>query len=87
MKMRTRKQNKKFARERFRGALVKWHGSTRERLIRTGFNDNCDTIWGCIPPNSRFDVDQSQKTEVSGKNVQRMFEAHLCKEYKNVKPR
>ena len=59
VRMRARQQNRKFAKENYRGDLMKWHGLTRERLIRTGSNDNNDTKWGQFLPNCRFNADQS----------------------------
>jgi len=40
--MRARQRNRKYSKEHFRVALTKWHGSTRERLVRTGLNDDYD---------------------------------------------
>ena len=38
---------------------MKWHALTREKLIRTGFQDNYDEKWGRFKPHQRFNVDQS----------------------------
>ena len=39
--------------------MRKWHGFTRERLIRTGCNDDYDDKWGTFVPNERYNLDQS----------------------------
>jgi hypothetical protein len=59
VRMRARQRNSKYSKEHYRGDLMKWHGMTRERLIRTGFNEDYDTKWRRFLPNTRFNVDQS----------------------------
>lgn len=59
IKMRARQRNGKYSKEHFRADLAKWHGSTRERLVRTGLSENYDAKWGRFPPSSQFNVDQS----------------------------
>jgi len=59
IRMRARQRNRKYSKEHFRVALTKWHGSTRERLVRTGLNDDYDQKWGRFRPTNRFNVDQS----------------------------
>lgn len=59
IKMRCKQRNKKKPREAFREDLQKWHATTRERLIRTGRNDNYDQKWGRFLPKQRLNVDQS----------------------------
>ncbi len=39
--------------------MQKWHATTRERLIRTGFQDDYDAKWGKFRPEQRLNVDQS----------------------------
>ena len=39
-KLRCRQHNKKLPKEEYRNDLAKWHGLTRERLIRTGLKDS-----------------------------------------------
>ena len=57
--MRCRQRTKKLPKEAYRNDLAKWHGLTRERLIRTGLNDSYNEKWGRFLPNQRFNVDQS----------------------------
>ena len=57
--MRCPQSNRKQRKEFFREDLRKWHGLTRERLIRTGCNDGYDDKWGRFVPNQRYNVDQS----------------------------
>lgn len=59
IRMRCRQRNRKQSKESFREDLRKWHGLTRERLIRTGSKDDYDKKWGRFLPNQRFNVDQS----------------------------
>ena len=59
IRMRARQRNRRQPKEAFRHDLMKWHGTTRERLIRTGKDDNYDPKWGRFTPNQRFNVDQS----------------------------
>ena len=59
IRMRARQRNRKYHKEHYRSELMKWHGLTRERLVRTGLNDDYHTKWGRFPPNMRFNVDQS----------------------------
>jgi len=70
IRMRCRQRNKKQPKEFYREDLRKWHGITRERLIRTGFND-ADNKWVRLP-NQRFNVDQSPLPFVI--NVKRTYE-------------
>ena len=40
-------------------ALMKWHSSLREGLVKTGANlPQYDRQWGRFPPDKRFNVDQ-----------------------------
>ena len=45
--------------ESLRADLKKWHTTTRERLVRTGSNDDYHSKWGRLLPKQRFNVDQS----------------------------
>ena len=38
---------------------MKWHGVTRERLVRVGVNDDYDPKWGRFRPETRFNVNSS----------------------------
>ena len=59
LKYRRIQRNKKQSKEAFREELVKWHGTLRERLIRTGNgNNNYDKKWGYFKPSQRLNVDQ-----------------------------
>ena len=57
--MRARQRNRKYSKEYYRADLMKWHGVTRERLVRSGLNDDYDSNWGRFRPSNRFNVDQS----------------------------
>ena len=59
IKMRCKQRNKKKPRESYRQDLMKWHATTRERLIRTGLTDRFDEKWGRFIPKQRLNVDQS----------------------------
>ena len=59
VRMRTRQRNRKRSKESFRNDLMKWHATTRERLVRTGATENYDEKWGRFKPCQRFNVDQS----------------------------
>ena len=59
IKMRARQRNKPMPKAELEQKLKEWHATTRERLIRTGFNDNYDDKWGRFTPEQRFNVDQS----------------------------
>ena len=59
IKMRVRQRNKALPKAEFTQKLKEWHATTRERLIRTGFNDNYDDKWGRVSSEQRFNVDQS----------------------------
>ena len=59
IRMRARQRNRKLSKEEFRKDLEKWHGTTRERLIRSGKRIHYDTKWGYFKPMNRFNVDQS----------------------------
>ena len=59
IKMRQRQRNEKADKESFRTDVMKWHATTREKLIRTGFSDGYDSKWGRFEPLKRFNVDQS----------------------------
>ena len=59
IRMRRKQRNKKLSKEVYRQAVMKWHALTREKLIRTGFNENYDPKWGRFKPYQRFNVDQS----------------------------
>ena len=57
--MRAKQGNKKKSKESYRDSLMKWHATTRERLIRCGRNESYDEKWGRFTPEQRFNVDQS----------------------------
>ena len=57
--MRSKQRNKRKPRESYRQDLMKWHATTRERLVRTGQNDKFDCKWGRFTPRQRLNVDQS----------------------------
>ena len=59
VRMRARQRNRKYPKEHYRNDLMKWHGVTRERLVRSGLNDDYDSKWGRFRPSNRFNVDQS----------------------------
>jgi len=59
IRMRARQRNRKQSKEAFRNDLMKWHGTTRERLVKTGKDDQYDQKWGRFVPTQRFNVDQS----------------------------
>ena len=57
--MRAKQRSKKISKEAAVPALKKWHATTREKLIRTGFNDAYDPKWGRFKPFQRLNVDQT----------------------------
>jgi len=57
IRMRARQRNRKQSKEAFRNDLMKWHGTTRERLVKTGKDDQYDQKWGRFVPTQRFNVD------------------------------
>ena len=59
VKIRVKQRNKKRPREAFRENLQKWHATTTERLLRTGFHDNYHLKWGRFITKQRISVDQS----------------------------
>lgn len=59
LRMRAKQRNRKQPKESFREGLSKWHGTTRERLVRSGKDDTYDQKWGRFLPSQRFNVDQS----------------------------
>ncbi|MEO0683927.1 MAG: hypothetical protein AAFY76_02490 [Cyanobacteria bacterium J06649_11] len=59
VRMRTRQRNRRESKEAYRNDLMKWHGTTRERLVKTGKDDQYDPKWGRFVPKQRFNVDQS----------------------------
>ena len=59
VKMLTKQRNKKRPSESFREPMQKWHATTRERMLRTGLNENYDPKWGRFTPRQRLNVDQS----------------------------
>lgn len=42
IRMRAKQRNRKQPKGAYREALIKWHSTTRERLVRTGFEDEYD---------------------------------------------
>ena len=55
--------------------MKEWHATTRERLIRTDFNDNYDDKWGHFTSEQRFNVDQSScPFELNLKRTYHVFE-------------
>ena len=77
LKLRRVQRNKKLPKEALRGDLQKWHATTRERLVRTGLNDNYDPKYGRFLPEQRFNVDQSPLP----------FAIDTKKTYEEVKPK
>ena len=59
IRMRAKQRNRKQPKGAYREALIKWHSTTRERLVRTGFEDKYDDKWGRFRPEQRMNVDQS----------------------------
>ena len=57
--MRTRQRNSRESKEAFHNDLMKCYGTTRERLVKTGKNDQYDPKWERFVPKQRFNVDQS----------------------------
>ena len=58
-RQRSRQRNKRLSKEAYRNGFKKWHALTRERLLRTGFNDSYDEKWGRFKPDQRFNIDQT----------------------------
>ena len=50
--MRARQRNRKYSKEYYRADLMKWHGNTREHLVRSGLNDDYDSKWGRFRPSN-----------------------------------
>jgi hypothetical protein len=59
IRMRAKQRNKKMSKESLVPLVKKWHSTTREKLIRVGFDDGYDPKWGRFKPHQRFNVDQS----------------------------
>lgn len=60
VRMRARQRNRAKPREAYRESLMKWHATTRERLVRTaGKSTSYDPKWGHYKPEERFNVDQT----------------------------
>lgn len=59
IRMRAKQRNKKIAKHDLIPVMKKWHATTREKLIRTGFSEGYDEKWGRYKPRKRFNVDQS----------------------------
>ena len=59
LRMRSKQRNRKQSKEAFGEGLIKWHGMTRERLIRSGKDGSYDKKWGRFLPTQRYNVDQS----------------------------
>ena len=60
VRMRTKQRNRAKPRESYREDLMKWHATTRERLVRTaGSSTSYDPKWGYYKPEERFNVDQT----------------------------
>ena len=59
LRLRAKQRNRKHSKESFREGLTKWHGITREHLIRSGRDGSHDRKWGRFLPNQRYNVDQS----------------------------
>ena len=57
--MRKKQRSKNVSKEDMRAKMMEWHTVLRERLIRTGKQDDYDEKWGRFPPECRFNVDQS----------------------------
>ena len=58
LRMCAKQRNRKKSKESYRESLSKWHGTTRERLIRSGKDGSYDQKWGRFLPKQRFNVDQ-----------------------------
>ena len=57
--MKAKRMNRKLSKEAVRKDLAKWHGMTRERVIRSGRNKNYDKKLGRFLLHQRLNVDQS----------------------------
>ena len=58
--MLARQRNRNKPKEAYQDDLMKWHGVTRERFIRTGGNsDTYDPKWGRFLPSQMFNLDHS----------------------------
>ena len=57
--MRKKQRSKNVLKEDMRAKMMEWHTVLRERLIRTGKQDDYDEKWDRFPPEFRFNVDQS----------------------------
>jgi len=53
--------------------LQDWHSLLRERLVRTGSEEEYDWKWGRFPPNCRFNVDQLSCPFLSVTNLMRQL--------------
>ena len=57
--MRKKQRSKNVSKEDMRAKMMEWQTVLREKLIRTGKQDDYDEKWGRYPPECRFNVDQS----------------------------
>ena len=58
--MRARQRNRKLPKESYRKDLLKWHATTREKLVSSGTSQQSyDSKWGYFLPHQRINVDQS----------------------------
>ena len=55
IKLRRKQRSKTFDKEKFRDTMMKWHSTTRERLIKT---PSSPSKWGRFEPKQRLNVDQ-----------------------------
>ena len=59
LRMRRKQRSKNVLKEDMLAKMMEWHTVLRERLIRTGKQDDYDEKRGRFPPECRFNVDQS----------------------------
>ena len=59
LKLRRAQRSKKKDKESYREAMMKWHSTLRERLVKTGRCETYHPVYGGFVPTQRFNVDQS----------------------------
>ena len=59
LRMRKKQRSKNVSKEDMRAKMLEWHSVLRERLIRTGKQDDYDEKWSRFRPECHLNVDQS----------------------------
>ena len=77
LKLRRVQRRKKKPKDAFRESLMKWHSTLRERLVKTGKEENYNPTYDGFMPSQRYNVDQSPLS----------FVINTKKTYKQIQPK